>query len=251
MCINKNWRSEMEPKDIKEQAADLFNAPNRVKFREFLKTNTGEYDDIEFKGDYIECPKLAKHIIAMANSGGGMIIFGMEEDEQNKLTPIGIDIIDKTKIKQKLAEYIPETLEYEIHDFHYEDEVEWKNIKNMNFSMIIVEYKPRKIPFLSKKDGRGLHRQDIYCRKNCSTEKVMYEDIQDILEKRRESSEKYVYEEDLEKDLEQLQILSSYLCFPKSLLYPQNILFKEFITQLTKMKVSMIKKELKIQNEDK
>ena len=93
----------MNLKNNKEQAAELFNSPDRVTFREFLKTNTGEYDDIEFKGDYIEEYKLAKHIIAMANSGGGIITFGIEEDKNNILTPLGIEIKDKTEIKEKLS----------------------------------------------------------------------------------------------------------------------------------------------------
>ena len=223
----------MKLKNNKEQAAELFNSPDRVTFREFLKTNTGEYDDIEFKGDYIEEYKLAKHIIAMANSGGGIITFGIEEDENNILTPLGIEIKDKTEIKEKLSNFIPNALDYELHVFQYEDEVEWKKLKNKNFLLITVNYNPKKIPFL----------------KNSSSKIVTYEDIQEILEKRVANSENTLYENDLEEDLNQLQILTSYLVFPKSLLFTQNILFKDIVHELTKKKISMIKKDLKIIDE--
>lgn len=239
----------MNLKNNKEQAAELFNSPDRVTFREFLKTNTGEYDDIEFKGDYIEEYKLAKHIIAMANSGGGIITFGIEEDENNILTPLGIEIKDKTEIKEKLSNFIPNSLDYELHVFQYEDEVEWKKLKNKNFLLITVNYNPKKIPFLSKKDYKNIKRHEVYCRKNSSSKIVTYEDIQEILEKRVANSENTLYENDLEEDLNQLQILTSYLVFPKSLLFTQNILFKDIVHELTKKKISMIKKDLKIIDE--
>ena len=241
---------KMRIKNNKEQVAELFNSPDRVTFREFLKTNTGEYNDIDFKGDYIENSKLAKHIIAMANTGGGIITLGIEEDENNFLTPVGIEFKDKTKIEQDLSNYIPSSLEYELHIFQYEDEVEWKKLKNKNFLMITVQYTPKKIPFLPKNDGREIKKQEIYCRKNSSSKKVTYEDIQEILEKRFESSEKIIYGNDLEENLNQLQILTSYLCFPKSFLYPQNTIFRELITELTKKKISIIKKELGLSFEE-
>ena len=242
---------KMRIKNNKEQVAELFNSPNRVTFREFLKTNTGEYNDIDFKGDYIENSELAKHIIAMANSGGGVITFGIEEDENNSLNPVGIELKDKTEIEQDLSNYIPNSLDYELHIFQYEDEVEWKKLKNKNFLMITVQYTPEKIPFLPKKDGGKINMQDIYCRKNSSTKKVDYEDIQEILVKRFESNEKIIYGNDLEDDLNQLQILTSYISLPKSLLFINNTLFKSIITELTTRKIAMIEKELKIPNEEK
>lgn len=240
----------MELKNNKEQAAELFNSPDRVTFREFLKTNTGEYDDIEFKGDYIEESKLAKHIIAMANSNGGIITFGIEEDEHNILKPLGIEIKDKTEFKEKLSNFIPNSLDYELHLFQYEDEVEWKKLKNKNFLLITVPYNPKKIPFLSKKDGNNIKMHEIYCRKNSSSKIVTYEDIQEILEKRVENSENAIYENDLEENLNQLQILTSFLVFPKLFFLNQNILFKEIINELINKKISMIKKDLKILNEE-
>lgn len=167
---------------------------------------TGEFDELDFKKEYIETSKLAKHIIAMANTQGGMIIFGLEEND--KLIPIGLDKLkDHTELKEELSNYLPLELEYEIFDFEYDNNTEWKEIKNKSFQIIIIEFNPEFIPFLSK-DGKNI-TTDIYCRKNSSTSKVEYNDLQRILNIRNKQTinkNNTFYD-----DIEQLQILFYYL----------------------------------------
>ena len=64
-------------KGIKENFAKLFDDPNRVTLKDSLNNLTTEYDDFEFKEIEIKDYILAKHIIGMANTNGGIIILGV------------------------------------------------------------------------------------------------------------------------------------------------------------------------------
>lgn len=240
--------SGMESKYLKEQVANLFNAPDRVTFRELLQNTDTEYDELEFKGDYIEDSKLAKHILAMANTNGGLIVFGIEE-KNNEFNQIGIDMKDVTDVKNSLSNFLPNNLDYDIHNFSYDDEPEWKKIRNKNFQIIVVEFTPHKIPFLPKKDGKNINETDIYCRKNSSSQKVNKEDLEKILNKRTNpvNSLNYV---GLETDLKQLELLTSYLTFPKNLVYSSNPIFMDIIKTFIKKKNELICKKLRINHND-
>ncbi|NES98920.1 MAG: ATP-binding protein [Desertifilum sp. SIO1I2] len=88
-------------KGIKEDFAKLFENPSRESLRQLLANNTGEYDDLDFKGEWIDSSKLAKHIIGMANKSGGVIIFGVDESD-NQLITKGIVLDDKTDFKKNI-----------------------------------------------------------------------------------------------------------------------------------------------------
>lgn len=228
----------------KETIATLLNDPDRVKFRELLKNHTGESDELEFKENYPEDPRLAKHIIAMANTGGGLIIFGVEEKD-NKFTPIGLTLRDPTDIRNKLSHYLPHELKYRIDDFTYDDEVEWDKIKNKNFQTIIVEPNLEHIPFLSKKEGKDLKQNIVYCRRNSSSDIATYEDLQEILDKRINYSMEYE-KTNLKIDLEQLETLYYYrnpFKIPWYKIY--NPLFLTELNKLITEKKKIIKEKMK------
>lgn len=218
-------------KSIKEQIAKLFNEPDRVNFRKLLQNVTGEYDVLDFKGQYIEDSKLAKHILAMANSGSGLIIFGITE-EDDKIDITGLEELkDKTDIKNKLEHYLPNELKYEIHDFDYDDSSEWKAICNKKFQFITVEETLDKIPFLSKKEGKNLKSNTVYCRKNSSSDEAGHDDLQEILNKRINNSSG---SGDLQKDLEQLETIYSFLSPPHRFYY--NTMNPDFLSTLYKIR---------------
>jgi len=230
--------------DIKEIVANLLNAPDRVKFRELLQNNLEEYNELEFKGDYIKYDKLAKHILAMANTNNSLIIFGVDE-EDNKLNPIGIELKDKTDIKNGLKHYLPDSLEYEIHDFKYGNEPEWKKIKNKDFQMITIRFTPDKIPFLSKIEKGVVKPFEIYCRRSNSSEKVRQEDIERILNARINSSTNN-NEFNLEKELNELKILNSYNNPLYQLLFVNDYYFIKLVKKFEEKKIKLIEKELGI-----
>jgi len=149
-------------KGIKEQFARVFENPNRVNFRNLLKNLTGEYDELEFKEKEIEYPKLAKHILAMANTNGGIMCYGVRETD-NGLKPIGITKIDDiTDMKKKLGKYLPYELNYEIYIISYDESVEWKELKNKSFILIIIEFEPEYITFLPLKGSEHFKKNRYF-----------------------------------------------------------------------------------------
>ncbi|MCC9262175.1 MAG: ATP-binding protein [Methanobrevibacter woesei] len=228
-------------KGLKESFAKVFENPNRINFKELLQDIHGEYDELDFKQEYIDDSKLAKHILGMANSGGGAIIFGVEEKEEGCLTPTGLDNFkDTTDIKKELSKFLPFELEYEIYNFEYEDDNEWKTVKNKKFQLMIIEYTPWNIPFLSKADGKNIKRKDIYCRKNSSTTKVDYEDLKKILDIRIDdgmNNNKNTFDEDID------QIETLYLYFERYK-YLSNLYFTQYLKRLINKKRRIIEDKL-------
>lgn len=228
-------------KGAKESFAKVFEDPDRVKFKELLMNISGEFDELEFKKEYIDKSTLASHILGMANSGGGAIIFGVEEKENGRLTPTGLDNFkDTTQIKEKLSKFLPSELEYEIYNFEYGNHIEWKKLKNKKFQLIIIEYTPWNIPFLSKADGENIKRKDIYCRKNSSTTKVDYEDLKKILDIRIDdgmNNNKNTFDEDID------QIETLYLYFERYK-YLSNLYFTQYLKRLINKKRRIIEDKL-------
>ena len=232
--------------NIKDIMADLLNAPDRVKFKELLKNDLEEFNELEFKRDYLPYDKLAKHILAMANTDNGLIIFGVEETE-DILNPIGITLKDKTEIKDNLSNYLPNTLKYEIYDYKYDNDSEWKKIKDKSFQMIVIYFTPEQIPFLSKKDKGELNQLDIYCRRNNSSNKVRQEDLEQILNTRITSSTNR-NEYDLKKELNELEIMTSYTTPFVKLTHLYNDEFLNIVEEFKQKKIRLIEKELHIEN---
>ena len=63
---------------------------NRESFADLLKTSDYESDNLDFKETWIKKGTLAKELLAMANSGGGLIVFGVKEIENNQFDPCGL-----------------------------------------------------------------------------------------------------------------------------------------------------------------
>lgn len=100
----------------------------------------------------------------MANTNGGIICYGVRETD-NGLKPIGITKIDDiTDMKKKLGKYLPYELNYEIYIISYDESVEWKELKNKSFILIIIEFEPEYIPFLPLKGSEYFKKTDIFCR---------------------------------------------------------------------------------------
>lgn len=192
---------------MREACASFFQDPDRVKFRDLLKDHLGEFNHIDFKETWIEPSKLAKIIIAMANSRGGGIVFGIQELEDNSYTPKGLEKLeDKTPMMQKLGKYLPEGLKYDILDFTYA-ESEYAPLNGKKFQVILVYDTPKDIPFLSVGDGEGIAKNRIYVRGNTNSDEATHEQIQEIIARRLSATLSTASEETFKNDLFQLKEL--------------------------------------------
>lgn len=184
--------------------SEFLSEPTRSNLRRLLENEAIEDNDIDFKQELVSQTELAKHIIAMANKQGGVIIFGLKENEPNIFDPEGIkEKIDPTDLEKKLSKYLsPELMQLKhILPITY-TESEYAKLKNKSFILVIIEYDPKHIPFMPLKDGDRIAKNTIYIRRNRATEPATYDDIQNILNRRLETEYSSSSERKLREHLE-------------------------------------------------
>lgn len=196
------------PKQLKDQVYKLLQEPTLDNFRDFLHAQMGEHNSIDFKSQWIEDAALAKEMLALANSQGGFLIFGVAENEDKSICIDGLpEIKDKAVISNGVKNFISSNLKYEIYDFSY-DASEYQALVNKKFQMLVVEDTPQYIPFLSKKESGSLKQNMIYIRRGTSCEIANEEELQVMLNRRLNYLHPLNGEPlQLEEHLEQLKIL--------------------------------------------
>jgi predicted HTH transcriptional regulator len=250
----------VQKKGVKEEFAKFFESPDRVKFRDLLKNNTGEYNHLDFKAEWIEQEPLAKAILGFANSKGGAVVFGVKENNDNTFEPTGLaSLKEKTEVKKSVQSYLPEKINWDIHNFEY-NESEYNSIKGKKFQVLIVEDTPHFLPFLSLRDGTELKKNRIYYRGKTNTEEATYEQVQEIISRRIDTSFSTTKAMQFRDHLNQLKELyemtpENYLSYPwltnlhgmfgmramRNPLHPEEG-FDEFISKMIKIKKEIIQK---------
>lgn len=195
-------------KTFKDYFYDLLEDPTRENFRGFIENTFGEDNAIDFKETWISKDKLAKEMISIANYGGGTIIFGLKEDENNIIEPVGLDKLrDKAEISNDIKNLIPGDLNYEIHDLSYTT-AEYEKLQNKNFQIIIIKDTPQYLPFMAKKDSGELKQNVIYIRRGTSCEQANKEEINKIINRKINATYPSVGKTlNLEEHLKQLNVL--------------------------------------------
>lgn len=209
------------PKQLKDVVYNLLQEPTLDKFRDFLYAQTGEHNSIDFKKQWIESATLAKEILALANTKGGIIVFGVAENEDNSICIDGLaEIKDKAVISNEIKNFISSNLKYEIYDFSYTTS-EYEALKNKKNQMLFVDDIPKYIPFLSKKESGKLKQNMIYIRRGTSCEIANEEELHAIFSRRMQ----YLYPTkgeplQLDEHLKQLRVL--YEMIEKNHVYYKN-----------------------------
>lgn len=179
-----------------------------VELREVLSHSmlNGEEDHIDFKRSWIESDKLAKLSIALANYGGGHIIFGVEETN-NEFNPVGLkELKDKADITNELEKFIPENLIYEVNNYIYSDS-EHEKLKEKQFQVLSIKSERENLPYLSTNEGKNINKNRIYTRRGTSTVEANNLEINEMLKLKTEAlfSEKKTL--DLKVHINQLNVL--------------------------------------------
>lgn len=146
---------------IKDRLYDEFlKEPTKDNFCEFVKNNCGEFNEVDYKKTWPDKGKLAKIILAMANSHGGIIIIGVEEQSDGKIIPLGLENFrDKADVNNDISKYILPGLDYEIYDFSY-DGAEYSLMENRKFQMVVIHDTPERLPFISLAETTNLVLDD-------------------------------------------------------------------------------------------
>ena len=172
------------PKQLKDIVYNLLQEPTLEKFREFLHGQTGEHNSIDFKKEWITGDSLAKLMLSLANSQGGIVVFGIDEKEDKSIDICGLGSIkDDAEISNDIKKYISSDLKYVIHNFSY-DASEYQALIGKHFQMLIVDDTPEHIPFLAKRESSSLKQNMIYVRRGTSCEIADQEELQGILNRR-------------------------------------------------------------------
>ena len=210
---------------LKDKFYDVFlKEPTKENFRKFLKENCGELDEVDFKAQWIDKGSLAKTILAMANSRGGIIVVGVKETNDGQIEPVGLsEFKDKAGINNEIAKYIPAELDYVIYNYSY-DSSEYKAVENKKFQLLLVNDTPERLPFISQAQTTDLTKDTIYIRRGTKCERATASEIEKLLEYRIDTIFKESSDLTLKQHLEQLRILYNEL--PKKI----NVLVRKGIS---------------------
>jgi len=137
----------------------------------------------------------------------------VEEKKDKTFYPSGIDVLkDKADVKNKLNKFLPNQFEYDILDFSYQAS-EYQELSGNKFQIILVEYRPEYIPFISQADGgdNDIRKNAIYTRRGTCSEEVNYEELQKIINNRVATGYSSRNELNLAQHLSELKVLYSNL----------------------------------------
>jgi predicted HTH transcriptional regulator len=175
--------------------------------REILQESLGEFSHTDFKEQWPEDSSLARHILGFANSGGGVVIVGVKEGDDNSLSPIGLSVLrDKAKIGAAVRRFLPFGLDYQILDFHFK-ETEYGPIKDKSFQVVVVEDRPQRIPFVAEADGATIQANVVYVRDGAATLPASHDQLQEVINRRLDTGHSTKRELTLHEHLEELKVL--------------------------------------------
>lgn len=181
---------------------------NRGSFADLLKDVDYESDNLDFKETWIKKGALAKELLAMANSGGGILVFGVKETEDKRFDPCGLQKIrGQEEVQNDIEKFIPSNLKYRIENFMF-DRSEYNELQGKNFQILIVDDCPQYLPYISKNETDGLKKATIYVRRGTECTIADKDDIERLINKRLATGYKSKLE--FEDHIRQLKILYRY-----------------------------------------
>ena len=193
---------------IKDKFFDLIvKNPSRDGFKTFLKESCGELDNIDFKEKWITKGKLAKIMLAMANTGGGVIVLGIQENKDDNYLAVGIDELkDAADVEKEIKKLVPRNLSYSVLNFIYDDEI-YGEYAGKKFQAIIIADAPEQLPFFSIGASDDIEKDCVYVRRGTSSEKASARDFETMIQRKLENVFKESNNLSLKEHLEQLQCL--------------------------------------------
>lgn len=195
---------------LKDGFATFFEEPSRETLRNLLQNQRGEFPHLEFKREWPTSPSIARHILGIANSGGGCIVVGVAELKNNTLESTGLnELVDKAKVTNGLDKYLPHPLKNKIsiYDFSYTSS-EYPKLEGKLFQVAFIEPDASHLPFVSMAESDNEIKKDkIYVRRGTSTVEANYYELQDIINRRIETAYSSSNEIDLRSHLEELKLL--------------------------------------------
>jgi len=188
---------------------DFLLQPSREKLSTILTQNLGEFDHLDFKAEISINSKLAKHILAFANSRGGAIVFGVIENNDHSLTTQGLsNAKDKAELARGVRKFIPDSVKFHLLDFTF-TEKEPQSLTGKTIQVLLVLDNVQYLPFVSKSDGDAINEGNVYVRDGTESRPATHTQLQEIINRRIATSHSTSRELTLKQHLEELQTLYS------------------------------------------
>lgn len=194
---------------LREDFAKFFDDPSRDGFREMIRNHGGELRELDFKAVWPATPALAKHVLAIANSGGGCLVMGATEDAQRIVHPTGLlKLADKADIASGLRRYVPDVLAagVTIQDFSYNSS-DYDALSGKCFQVLFVISNELDLPYVSTREGNGIAVDTIYVRREGMSHVANHEELQRLLNSRLETGVSTSAKLELDHELDQLYAL--------------------------------------------
>lgn len=213
LADSRGSRMETGKKAIKEEFARLFMNPSLESLPEFLRNGLGEFPYCEFKERWPNTGDLVRHILGIANSGGGLIVIGVAEKSDKTHEAIGIvgAFKDKADFGKEVDKYLPDALRrvVQVIDLDYTSSVNPAELVGKKFQIVYVSDDPSHIPFMANSETTGLGKNTVYVRRDANTEPANYDELQGVINRRVETNHSTRGESDLQSHLDQLKVLYS------------------------------------------
>ena len=189
---------------------EFFNHRSSDNLGRLMKDCIGESDHLDYKREWPVNQKVARHILGFANSGGGVMIIGVEQCEDGSMAPVGLTHFrDTTMIHDGIRKFLPEDLEFDVDVIDVPDanDAEHDEIRGKKFQIVRVLNRPEHLPFVAAADGDGLHSGDVYVRNGASTRRATHMQLQEIVNRRIATGYSTGRELTLKEHLEELKVL--------------------------------------------
>jgi len=197
---------------IKEDIARFVSEPTREGLQELIRFFGGEFDQYELKESWPPLPRMAKTALAIANSGGGVILFGIRDAT---LEPVGLaELASKQAVFDTFRAYIPPPLMNEITllDFDYAD-ASYEPLRGKHIQVLAIPDLPESIPFVCEeewhKDDEHVRRGAIYVRSGTNTREGNYDQVQRLLTRRLDTDSPQSSTNRVKRELDQLQVVQA------------------------------------------
>jgi predicted HTH transcriptional regulator len=183
--------SETFAQRIKEDIARFVADPTREGLQHLIRYFGGEFDQYELKEAWPALPRVAKTVLAIANSGGGIILFGIKDAT---LEPVGLaKFMAKQQIFDTFGAFVPGPLlnEVTILDFDYA-EADYPPLKGKLIQVLAIPDLPHLMPFVCEdewsQEDAHVRRGSIYVRRGTQTIEAGYERLQNLLHRHIEAT---------------------------------------------------------------
>lgn len=195
---------------IKDDVARFVADPSREALQDLIRFFGGEFDQYELKEAWPDIQRIAKTTLAIANSGGGVIIFGIRDAT---LEPVGLTrFMSKQQVFDTFRTYVPASLldEITLLDFDYTGSA-YEPIRGKLIQVLAIPDLPHSIPFVCEEEWRvedhQLRRGAIYIRTGTNTREANYAQLQLILDRRIGTENPPRATRTLSRDLSELHAL--------------------------------------------